>query len=194
MFETPDWPYFLGAPQAEGDIRSTPEDFFVEEIPRVQPDGEGSHLWLWVEKRSANTDWVARELAKAVNCSPRDVGFAGLKDRHAVTRQWFSVPATPSISKELEKIDIKGVEILASHKHSRKLKRGTLKGNRFHLKNVEKTQVSCKSSQPIEMHHCYPRQPRPPTCSFPVSSSCPSSTPSSVVAFAFCDRRTRRTT
>ena len=134
MFEIPDWPYFIGVPTADGLIRSCPEDFLVEEIPRVSPEGEGSHLWLWVEKRSANTDWVAKELAKAVSCPSRDVGYAGLKDRHAVTRQWFSVPASDVTQGNLENADIEGVNILESHQHTRKLKRGTLNGNRFHLK------------------------------------------------------------
>ena len=134
MFEIPDWPYFLGAPTANGQIRSSPEDFVVEEIPRVSPEGEGSHLWLWVEKRSANTDWVAKELAKAAACASRDVGYAGLKDRHALTRQWFSVPASAVAQENLENAEIEGVNILECHQHTRKLKRGTLNGNHFHLK------------------------------------------------------------
>ena len=134
MFEIPDWPYFLGTPTANGLIRSCPEDFVVEEIPRVSPQGEGSHLWLWVEKRSANTDWVAKELAKAAACASRDVGYAGLKDRHALTRQWFSVPASAVAKENLESAEIEGVNILECHQHTRKLKRGTLNGNRFHLK------------------------------------------------------------
>jgi len=134
VFDIPEWPYFLGAPQAEGIIRSCPEDFVVEEVPRVHPEGEGSHLWLWVEKRSANTDWVAKELARAAACAPRDVGYAGLKDRHAVTRQWFSVPANGETAEALEKAVIEGVKILEACHHTRKLKRGTLDGNRFHLK------------------------------------------------------------
>ena len=133
MFEIPDWPHFLGMPGAIGLIRSYPEDFVVEEIPRIHPEGEGGHLWLWVEKRSANTDWVARELAKAVNCARRDVGYAGLKDRHAVTRQWFSVPADDTTVELLDSADIEGVHVLESHRHTRKLKRGTLNGNRFYL-------------------------------------------------------------
>lgn len=133
MFEVPDWPYFLGTPRAEGIIRSCVDDFVVEEIPRVHPEGEGSHLWLWVEKHSANTDWVAKELARAAACSPRDVGYAGLKDRHAITRQWFSVPATETTQETLEKTTIEGVSILESRHHTRKLKRGTLNGNRFQL-------------------------------------------------------------
>ena len=134
MFDIPQWPFSLGVPQADGLIRSCPEDFVVEEIPRVHPAGEGSHLWLWVEKRSANTDWVARELARVAGCAPRDVGYAGLKDRHAVTRQWFSVPASDATGENLESAEIEGVIILESRNHTRKLKRGTLNGNRFHLR------------------------------------------------------------
>ena len=134
MFEVPDWPRFLGAPQAGGLIRSIPEDFIVEEIPKIQPEGEGAHLWFWVEKRSANTDWVAKQLARLADCAPRDVGYAGLKDRHAVTRQWFSVPVTETTLETLENSEIEGVKILTSCRHTRKLKRGTLEGNRFHLK------------------------------------------------------------
>ena len=134
MFMIPEWPYFLGAPEAEGFIRRSPDDFVVEEIPRIHPEGEGGHLWLWVEKRSANTDWVAKELARAIDCVPRDVGYAGLKDRHAVTRQWFSVPLSYTTKENLENAEIEGVKILKSQHHTRKLKRGTLNGNRFQLK------------------------------------------------------------
>ena len=133
MFEIPEWPYSLSAPVARGVIRSCPEDFLVEEIPRVDPSGEGSHLWLWVEKRSANTDWVARELANTFVCHQRDIGYAGLKDRHAVTRQWFSVPVTEATGEALEQVRIEGVHILEIREHTRKLKRGTLDGNRFQL-------------------------------------------------------------
>ena len=134
MLAVPDWPYFLGVPKAEGIIRSCPEDFVVEEIPRIHAEGEGDHLWLWVEKRSANTDWVAKQLASTAACSPRDVGYAGLKDRHAITRQWFSVPVTETTQHALEQAGIEGVKILESRRHTRKLKRGTLNGNRFQLK------------------------------------------------------------
>ena len=151
MLEIPEWPYFLDAPRASGLLRSCPEDFVVEEIPRVHPEGEGSHLWLWVEKRAANTDWVARELATVAGCAQRDVGFAGLKDRHAVTRQWFSVPVTETTREGFENAEIEGVQVLDVHKHTRKLKRGTLNGNRFHLKirdfNGEATQTKQRMQQ-----------------------------------------------
>jgi tRNA pseudouridine13 synthase len=133
MFAIPDWPYALGAPAASGMIRCAPEDFVVEEIARVDPVGEGAHLWLWVEKLSANTDWVARQLASRYGCRPRDVGYAGLKDRHALTRQWFSVPLAENDPDGCEEIDIEGVQVLATRRHTRKLKRGTLDGNRFEL-------------------------------------------------------------
>jgi tRNA pseudouridine13 synthase len=133
MFEIPDWPYALGSPDASGLLRCSPRDFEVEEIARVTPAGEGAHLWLWVEKRGANTDWVARQLAAACGCRSRDVGYAGLKDRRAVTRQWFSLPLAESTPVQLEHLDIEGVTVLETRRHTRKLKRGTLDGNRFSL-------------------------------------------------------------
>jgi tRNA pseudouridine13 synthase len=134
VFEIPEWPFALGFPGATGVIRRFPEDFVVEEIPRVRAEGDGSHLWLWVEKCNANTDWVARELAKAAGCGNREVGYAGLKDRRAITRQWFSVPLSGTARPDLEKSAIEGVRILEIHRHTRKLKRGTLDGNRFQLR------------------------------------------------------------
>ena len=134
MFAIPEWPWFLGTPRAEGIIRKSPDDFVVEEIPRVQPAGSGGHLWLWVEKRAANTEWVARELARAAGCAQRDVGYAGLKDRHAVSRQWFSLPVSGNTQEKLENARIDDVKILAGSLHTRKLKRGTLDGNRFRLR------------------------------------------------------------
>ena len=127
----PDWIRAHGGPAGTGLIRAEPEDFEVEEIPRIRPSGEGSHLWLWVEKRGANTEWVARQLARVTGCAARDVGYAGMKDRHAVTRQWFSVPNSgqaPAVGA------IDGVDVLDAVPHGRKLKRGTLDGNRFRLR------------------------------------------------------------
>lgn len=134
MFDIPDWPYSLGKPTARGEIRTITEDFIVEEVSRVAPQGEGTHLWLWVEKQNANTDWVASQLSKATNCARRDVGYAGMKDRHALTRQWFSLPAFESSLERIASADIEGVKILDSRLHTRKLKRGTLEGNRFELR------------------------------------------------------------
>src|SRR5699024_5558599 len=79
-------------PAASAVIRERAADFYVEEQCPVQPTGTGEHLWLWLEKTNLTTAVVARWLARAAGVATRDVGYSGLKDRHAVTRQWFSLP------------------------------------------------------------------------------------------------------
>ena len=81
-----------GAPLAAGSCGAPPEDFVVEEDLGFAPAGSGQHLLLKVRKRNANTQWVARELARITGCRPCEVGYAGLKDRRAIAIQWFSVP------------------------------------------------------------------------------------------------------
>ncbi len=129
-----EWPFVLGKPALAGELRIVPEDFEVEEIPAFEPVGKGSHLWLWVEKTGANTDWVATQLAKSAGCAARDVGYAGMKDRHAVTRQWFSLPWKPGQAPEFPDPGIEGVRVLRASLHEKKLRRGVLKGNRFQLR------------------------------------------------------------
>jgi tRNA pseudouridine13 synthase len=129
----PDWPHSQGEPLVSGKIRVQLEDFRVQEIPLITPSGEGNHLWLEVEKRGANTHWVAEQLAAAAGIPARDVGFAGLKDRHGITAQWFSVALQEAGNPEWETWQIQDVKFLNVQKHNRKLKRGALKGNRFHL-------------------------------------------------------------
>ncbi|EIL87602.1 tRNA pseudouridine synthase D [Rhodanobacter sp. 115] len=114
-------------------LRSTPEDFRVEEILGYDADGSGEHALLWVEKREANTDWVARELAKFAGVPPLNVGYAGLKDRHAVTRQAFTVQLAGKPDPDWSTFPHAEVKVLAATRHSRKLKRGALRGNRFVL-------------------------------------------------------------
>jgi tRNA pseudouridine13 synthase len=97
----------------------------------VIPCGEGEHLYLWLEKRGRDTPEVAQALAKAFSVSPREVGYAGLKDRHAVTRQWFSVP-TPS--SDTGALAIPGARVLAHSRHAHKLRTGALRGNRFWIR------------------------------------------------------------
>lgn len=129
----PDWAYFLGHPAASGVIRSSPEDFRVEELPLVEPEGEGNHLWLEIEKRGANTNWVAGQLARAAGAKAREVGFAGMKDRHGVTSQWFSIGLQEADNADWQSWNIEDVTVLQAHRHGRKLKRGTLAGNRFRI-------------------------------------------------------------
>lgn len=128
-----DWAWALGRPMATGRLRSEPADFQVDEIPLIEPSGQGNHLWLRVEKTGANTDWVAEQLARAAGVPRRDVGFAGLKDRNAVTRQWFSVGLQEAQRSDWRDWSIEGASLLEAHRHERKLQRGALRGNRFHL-------------------------------------------------------------
>lgn len=113
-------------------IRAEPEDFEVDEVLLFPPSGAGAHLYLQVEKRLLNTDDVARSLALALDLSRRDVGYAGRKDRLAVTRQWFSVPWDAAAG--LEGWELAGARIVARDRHSEKLRVGQLRGNRFRLK------------------------------------------------------------
>jgi tRNA pseudouridine13 synthase len=124
-------PRAYGAPSLAARLRVSPEDFRVEEVLGYDAEGKGEHALLWVEKRGANTDWVARELAKFAGVSPVGVGYAGLKDRHAVTRQTFSVQLAGKPDPDWSAFPHADVKVLAATRHSRKLKRGALRGNRF---------------------------------------------------------------
>lgn len=126
-------PCACGEPPLTARLRVSPEDFQVEEILGYDPDGAGEHLLLWVEKRGANTDWVARELAKFAGVPQVAVGYAGMKDRHAVTRQTFSVQLAGRPDPDWSVFPHAEVKVLAATRHSRKLKRGALRGNRFVL-------------------------------------------------------------
>jgi tRNA pseudouridine13 synthase len=130
----PDWSHVSGVPDARGVIRADIEDFRVEELPLITPLGEGSHLWLEIEKRNANTDWVARALAALAGVAGRDIGYAGMKDRHGVTRQWFSVALQEAKNSAWQEWEIPDALILSAHRHNRKLKRGALRGNRFRIR------------------------------------------------------------
>ncbi len=131
-------PFAWGAPLASGVLRSSPEDFKVDEILGFDAAGAGPHALLVVRKRGANTEWVARELARAAGCKPFEVGFAGLKDRNAVTTQHFTVPRVTPGNKPREAAEFAGLtgegfEVLRAEPHQRKLPRGALAGNRFDI-------------------------------------------------------------
>jgi len=132
--------WLLGEPPSTATLRSCPEDFQVFEQLPFEPDGEGEHLFLYIRKRGENTDWVARQLARFCQISPRDVGYAGKKDRHAVTEQWFSVrlPIGQTLNWSLFGGD--SIEVLHSCRHSRKLRLGALSGNRFVIRLRDLTQ------------------------------------------------------
>lgn len=126
-------PTAWGGPLATGVLRASPDDFQVDEILGFEASGAGPHALLRVRKRGANTEWVARELARAAGCKPFEVGFAGLKDRNAVTTQAFTVPRGKRAAQDFLGLSGEGFEVIAAAEHQRKLPRGALEGNRFEL-------------------------------------------------------------
>jgi tRNA pseudouridine13 synthase len=127
-------PFAHGGPPVEGRIRVEPGDFRVDEVLGFEPSGAGEHAFLFVEKIGANTEWVARRIAEKAGVAPMSVGYAGLKDRHAVTRQSFSVHLPGRPDPDWSSLAIPGVRVLAASRHDRKLKRGSHKGNRFRIR------------------------------------------------------------
>lgn len=113
-------------------VRAVPEDFVVEEVPLYRPSGSGPHTWCWVEKRLATTDEAAEALARAAGVGIREVGFAGRKDRRAVTRQWLSVPGLDPDS--ASRVDSDVLRVLRAVPHRHRLHLGDLLGNRFRLR------------------------------------------------------------
>ncbi|MBF7052992.1 tRNA pseudouridine(13) synthase TruD [Halomonas sp. KAO] len=135
----PTWPRVLDAefgPPPAGDYRARPEDFLVEETLDFDPEGEGEHLWLYIEKRDLTTAMVVKELARLCEASPRAVGYSGMKDRVAVTRQWLSVqlPGREAPAGLREALAERGIRVLEMARHPRKLKRGVHRTNRFRLR------------------------------------------------------------
>ncbi|WP_295542692.1 tRNA pseudouridine(13) synthase TruD [uncultured Thiohalocapsa sp.] len=136
---TPRWRDFHALPRAHGAplmhfrIRAQAADFVVDEILAFGPDGDGEHRLLKVRKTDANTDWVARRLASLAGIPHKAVGYAGLKDRHAVTTQWFSVHLGQRPEPDWALLAADNIEVLEVHAHQRKLRRGVLAGNAFQL-------------------------------------------------------------
>ncbi|CAK9885842.1 MAG: tRNA pseudouridine synthase D [Candidatus Erwinia impunctatus] len=125
--------WFYGQPTAHGVIKTTAEDFVVIEELGYQPDGEGEQLLLRVRKRGANTRFVADALAKYAGIPAREVSFAGMKDRHAVTEQWFCLRLPGKMTLDFSAFQLEGCQILQIARHRRKLRTGGLQGNHFRL-------------------------------------------------------------
>ncbi len=114
-----------------GVFKQSPEDFEVEELPAYLPSGEAGaeHLFLWVEKRGVSTPDAAKRLCRALGLKERDISWAGLKDKQAVTRQFFCISSKVDVSAFSDP----DVRILEAKRHRNKLKNGHLRGNRFKL-------------------------------------------------------------
>lgn len=130
---SPSWHYMHDEPSAYGRLKTVPEDFKVREDLGFAPCGEGEHIFLNIRKRGQNTQWIARELARVAGVTQREVTWAGLKDRHAVTEQWFGVHLPGKAEPDFSSIENDDVQILARARHNKKLKIGALKGNWFEL-------------------------------------------------------------
>jgi len=124
-------PYAHGGPIAKGTLREFAEDYIVDEIPLLEPEGEGEHVWLKIRKRHTNTDFVAKQLQKLAGVKSMAVSYAGMKDRHALTTQWFSVHLPTIEEPDWQSLASDEIEFVEVKRHSRKLRRGTLLGNRF---------------------------------------------------------------
>ncbi|HTL34855.1 MAG TPA: tRNA pseudouridine(13) synthase TruD [Kofleriaceae bacterium] len=129
-----DLPYLTdGLPGIGGALRTTPEDFFVDEEPAYEPSGSGDDVFVRIEKRGLTTPQAVERIAKALNVNPRDVGVAGMKDRHAVTRQWISLP--PPVSPDATRaLVLEDIAICDVARHPHKLRTGHVRANRFILR------------------------------------------------------------
>jgi tRNA pseudouridine13 synthase len=116
-------------PGSGGAVKASPEDFRVDELPAYLPSGAGPHLWLLVEKRGRTTRDVVRELARALGVPDREAGYAGLKDRAAVTTQWLSFPSARDPVPAA--LGGEGFRVVSASRHGNKLRTGHLRGNRF---------------------------------------------------------------
>ena len=125
--------WLYGQPAASGVVKANPEDFVVIEDLGYRPDGDGEQVLVRIRKNGCNTRFVAEALAKFAKIHPRDVSFAGMKDRHAVTEQWFCLRVPGKETPDFTAFQLEGCEVLESARHRRKLRTGALQGNAFTL-------------------------------------------------------------
>ncbi len=129
----PIWTYATTHSNGTGSIKTMPADFIVEEQLSFQPEGAGEHAFVQIKKTGENTEYIARLLARFAGVRQRDVSYAGLKDRHAITTQWFSIWLPGKADPEWKQVETEGIKVLQITRHARKLKRGVLAGNKFQI-------------------------------------------------------------
>ncbi len=134
-----DWPHAFGVPAESAIFRQSPEDFRVDEDLGFTPCGEGEHVYLHIRKRGDNTEWVARQIARLAEVQPMDIGYCGLKDRQAVTSQWFSVylplpKSRASAVPDWNDLNSDSLQVLTVSRHRQKLRRGVHRSNRFEIR------------------------------------------------------------
>jgi tRNA pseudouridine13 synthase len=119
-------------PAVGGALRASDDDFRVDEIASYEPCGEGEHTYLRFEKRGMTTTYAITQIARALKIQARDVGYAGMKDRHAVTTQTVSIPRVDA--ERVSALSVEGLRVLSVARHRNKLRTGHLRGNRFELR------------------------------------------------------------
>jgi tRNA pseudouridine13 synthase len=117
-----------------GRLKERPEDFLVDEVPLYTPTGEGEHIYLTVQKKGVSTLEMLRVIARHFGVRVKDVGYAGLKDKHAVTRQAVTVYAPGRTPDSFAMLDHPAIGVLGVDRHANKLRPGHLRGNRFSIK------------------------------------------------------------
>ncbi len=132
-FESGALPRAWGSAAGRALPREQPEDFQVEEQLGFEPAGQGEHVLLHLQKRGLTTRQLAREVARAAGLTLRDVGYCGMKDRDAVTSQWFSVGLSGRPEPDWSSLETPQSKVLSRSRHTRKLRRGAHQANCFTL-------------------------------------------------------------
>jgi tRNA pseudouridine13 synthase len=150
--------YALQAPTASAQLRCRAEDFRVQEILSFEPSGNGAHVYLYVQKCQLTTEELTKEIARQADVSPRQIGYAGLKDRNAVTSQWFSVDMPGKSEPNWHALQSDQIRILKISRHERKLKHGAIKANVFHLtlRNLQGDIAQLEERLSMVQHHGVP--------------------------------------
>lgn len=135
--------YFYGKPTATAKLKAKPEHFIVKENLGYEFTGTGEHLMVKIRKTGENTMFVANELARYCGVKSKDIGWAGLKDRHAITEQWLSIHLAKSDMPDFADFEAQypTIQILETAKHNKKLRAGDLQGNRFEITLSEVSDV-----------------------------------------------------
>jgi len=125
------WRYLSSKPESTGIFKRQPDDFVVQEILGYEPAGEGEHIYLWVRKEGLNTAYLAEQIAKFAQLPLRAVTYAGRKDKHSVSEQWFGVHKPGKAEYDWSALNVSGATVLKAIRHNKKLRTGVLKGNKF---------------------------------------------------------------
>jgi len=125
--------YAYGVPTTSAQLRASADDFCVQEILSFEPSGHGEHAYLYVQKRQLTTEELSKKIAKLANVHLKHIGYAGLKDRNAVTFQWFSVDLSGKNEPDWGQLESDRIAVRKITRHERKLRHGSIKQNLFVL-------------------------------------------------------------